>query len=117
VAELALELGLDGIIATNTTIRRDGLQSSADEVARCGAGGLSGPPVHARSLQVLRRLKDRVGDRLTLISVGGIETPAQARERIEAGATLLQVYTALVYEGPMLPKRLAEGCASVSRAG
>ncbi len=111
VAEMALGLGLDGIIATNTTIRRDGLQSSDAEVERCGAGGLSGPPVHQRALQVLKRLKARVGDRLTLISVGGIETPEQARERIEAGATLVQIYTALIYEGPFLPKRLAKGLA------
>jgi dihydroorotate dehydrogenase len=111
VAEMALGLGLDGIIATNTTTRRDGLRSSAEEVERCGAGGLSGPPVHQRSLEVLRRLKANVGDRLTLISVGGIETPEQARERIEAGATLVQIYTALIYEGPFLPKRLAKGVA------
>jgi dihydroorotate dehydrogenase len=65
--------------------------------------------VHERSLEVLRRLKARVGERLTLISVGGIETPEQARERIEAGAALIQIYTALIYEGPFLPKRLAEG--------
>lgn len=107
VADLALDLALDGIIATNTTIRRDGLRSSAEEIERCGAGGLSGPPLHARALYVLRRLKARVGDGLTLVSVGGIETTEQARERIEAGATLLQVYTALVYEGPFLAKRLA----------
>lgn len=109
VADMALDLGLDGIIATNTTIRRDGLQSSPAEVEQCGAGGLSGPPVHERSLEVLRRLKAKVGDRLTLISVGGIESPDQVRERIEAGATLVQIYTALVYEGPFLPKRLARG--------
>ena len=109
VADMALDLDLDGIIATNTTIRRDGLESSPDEVEHCGAGGLSGPPVHERSLEVLRRLKARVGERLTLISVGGIETPEQARERIEAGAALIQIYTALIYEGPFLPKRLAEG--------
>ena len=112
VADMALELGLDGIIATNTTISRDGLQSSAAEVEACGAGGLSGPPVHARSLEVLKRLKAKVGDQLTLISVGGIETPEQARERIEAGATLVQIYTAFIYEGPFLPKRLAEGLAT-----
>ena len=76
-------------------------------MARCGAGGLSGPPLHDRALQVLRRLKARVGDRLTLVSVGGIETPEQACERIAAGATLVQVYTAFVYEGPLLPRQLA----------
>jgi len=111
LADLALDLGLDGIIATNTTIRRDGLQSDAAEIERCGAGGLSGPAVHARSLEVLKRLRSRVGDRLVLISVGGIETPEQARERIQAGATLVQIYTALIYEGPCLPYRLAKGIA------
>ena len=109
VADMALGLGLDGIIATNTTIRRDGLRSSEADIEVCGAGGLSGPPLHERSLEVLRRLKAKVGDRLTLISVGGIETPEQARERIEAGATLVQIYTAYIYEGPWLPKRLAAG--------
>ena len=111
VADLALELGLDGIIATNTTIGREDLRSSPAAVAACGAGGLSGPPVHARALEVLRRLKARVGDRLTLISVGGIETAEQVRERLAAGATLVQIYTAFVYEGPFIAKRLAKGAA------
>lgn len=109
VADLALELGLDGVIATNTTIRRDGLESDTAQVERSGAGGLSGPPVERRSLEVLKRLRDRAGDRLVLISVGGIETANQAWARIQAGATLVQVYTAFVYEGPFLPKRLAMG--------
>ena len=114
VADLARELGLDGIIATNTTIARDGLASSADDVERCGAGGLSGPPLQERSMDVLQRLRAKVGDEMVLISVGGIETPEQARERLEAGATLVQVYTAFVYEGPWLPSRLAKGVASSS---
>lgn len=109
VADVALDLDLDGIIATNTTIGRGGLLSSADEVERCGAGGLSGPPVRERSLEVLTRLRGKVGDRLVLISVGGVETAEQARERIEAGATLVQIYTAFIYEGPWLPSRLAKG--------
>ena len=111
VADLALELALDGIIATNTTISRDGLASSANDVERCGAGGLSGPPLQERSMEVLQRLRAKVGAELVLISVGGIETPEQARERLEAGATLVQVYTSFVYEGPWLPSRLAKGVA------
>ena len=112
VADLALELGLDGLIATNTTVGRDGLVSNASEVERCGAGGLSGPPIRERSLDVLVRLRARVGDRLVLISVGGIETVEHAWERIQAGATLVQIYTAFIYEGPLLPSRLAKGLAA-----
>jgi dihydroorotate dehydrogenase len=115
IADLALELELDGIIATNTTIARDGLRSDAADVERCGPGGLSGPPIHDRALDVLTRLKSRVGDRLTLISVGGIETTEQALERLEAGATLVQVYTSFIYEGPLLPSRLARGVGQRQR--
>ncbi len=118
VTDLAIELGVDGVIATNTTIGRDDLDSSPTQVARCGAGGLSGPPIERRSLEVLKRLRQRAGDRLVLISVGGIENAEQAWARIQAGATLVQVYTAFVYEGPFLPKRLATGVAKhVSEAG
>jgi len=111
VADLALELGLDGIIATNTTVSRDGLASPAAEVAAAGAGGLSGPPLRARSLAVLRRLHARTGDRLVLIAAGGIETPDDAWERLRAGATLVQAYTAFVYGGPLWPRRMHAGLA------
>jgi dihydroorotate dehydrogenase len=106
IADLALDLGLDGIIATNTTISRDGLISPAKEVAAAGAGGLSGPPLRERSLAVLRRLRERAGDRLVLIAAGGIETPDDAWERLRAGATLLQAYTGFVYGGPLWPRRI-----------
>ncbi|WP_121258797.1 quinone-dependent dihydroorotate dehydrogenase [Nocardioides ferulae] len=109
VADLATALGLDGIIATNTTISRDGLRTPPDRVAAVGAGGLSGPPVAARSLAVLRLLRGRVGPGLTLVSVGGLTTVDDARERLAAGATLLQAYTAFVYEGPGWPRRLVAG--------
>ncbi|MBF6210140.1 quinone-dependent dihydroorotate dehydrogenase [Nocardia puris] len=115
VADLAVELGLAGIVATNTTIRRDGLRTDAAEVAAMGAGGLSGPPVAARSLEVLRRLYRRVGDRLVLISVGGIETPEQAFERILAGATLLQGYTGFIYGGPFWTGKIHRGLARLLR--
>lgn len=98
VTDLAVELRVTGLIATNTTISRAGLVSP--DVAALGAGGVSGAPVAARALEVLRRIHDRAGDRLVLIGVGGIETAQQAWERIGAGANLLQGYTGLIYGGP-----------------
>ncbi|MEV8190586.1 quinone-dependent dihydroorotate dehydrogenase [Rhodococcus pyridinivorans] len=116
VADLALELGLAGIVATNTTIRRDGLNTPQSRIEEIGAGGLSGAPVAERSLEVLRRLRTRVGDRLTLISVGGIETTEQAFERILAGASLVQVYTGFIYGGPFWARRINRGIARKLRA-
>jgi dihydroorotate dehydrogenase len=111
VADLALELGLDGIVATNTTTARDGLRSPAGRVGAAGAGGLSGPPLRERSVQVLRLLRGRVGDRLALVSVGGVETAADVAERLRAGATLVQAYTAFVYNGPLWPRRVNQDLA------
>jgi dihydroorotate dehydrogenase len=116
VADLAVELGLDGIIATNTTVSRDGLASSAAEVAAAGAGGLSGPPLRAPALAVLRRLRERAGDRLVLIAAGGIETPDDAWERLTAGATLVQAYTGYIYGGPLWPRRMHAALARRARA-
>jgi dihydroorotate dehydrogenase len=110
IADLALELSLDGIIATNTTISRDGLKDSA-AVADAGPGGMSGAPLKQRALEVLTRLSARTGKRLVLIAAGGIETPADAEARLAAGATLLQAYTAFIYEGPFWPWRLQHGLA------
>ncbi|PZS34907.1 MAG: dihydroorotate dehydrogenase (quinone) [Pseudonocardiales bacterium] len=118
VADLALELKLDGIIATNTTISRGGLVTDPGRVAAVGAGGVSGAPLKERSLAVLRRLRRRVGDRLVLVSVGGIETSDDAWARIQAGATLVQAYTGFVYGGPLWPHRIHRGLArSVREAG
>ena len=116
VADLAVELGLDGIIATNTTISRDGLASPAAEVAAAGAGGLSGPPLRDRALAVLRRLRARAGDQLVLIAAGGIETPEDAWARLQAGATLVQAYTGFIYGGPLWPRRVHAGLARRVRA-
>ena len=115
VADLAVELGLDGIIATNTTLSRDGLASSPAEVTATGAGGLSGPPLRAPALAVLRRLRERAGDRLVLIAAGGIETPDDAWERLAAGATLVQAYTGFIYGGPLWPRRMHAGLARRAR--
>jgi dihydroorotate dehydrogenase len=106
VADLALAVGLDGIVATNTTIARDGLASPAAVVEAAGGGGLSGAPLRERADDVVRLLRERVGADLTLIGVGGISTPADAMARLEAGADLLQGYTAFVYEGPLWPRKV-----------
>ena len=116
IADLAVELGLDGIIATNTTIARAGLASDPAEIAAAGAGGLSGAPLRPRALEVLRRLHTRAGDRLVLIAAGGIETADDAWERIAAGATLVQAYTGFIYGGPRWPRRLQDGLARRARA-
>lgn len=115
VAALALDLKLDGIICTNTTISREGLNSPEAMVAEKGAGGLSGAPLKARSLAVLRQLKAAVGERLTLISVGGVETGADVQERLHAGATLVQGYTAFLYEGPFWAARINKELAALRK--
>ncbi len=106
IVELALELALDGLILCNTTVSRNGLVSSPARVAACGDGGLSGRPLKERSLAMLRRVRARVGTRLTLISVGGVETAEDVWERLAAGASLVQLYTGFVYGGPFMLRRL-----------
>lgn len=115
VADLAVALGLDGIVATNTTVSRSGLVSSAEEIDRAGSGGLSGEPLRRRALEVIRLLRGRVGDELTLVGVGGIAGVEDAMERLTAGADLLQAYTAFVYEGPFWPRRLNAALAKEQR--
>jgi len=115
VARLALDLKLDGIIATNTTIARSGLSSPAEEVAKCGAGGLSGAPLKERSLEVLKRLRSATGGALTLVSVGGVESARDVQARLDAGATLVQGYTAFLYEGPFWAARINKQLAKNRR--
>jgi dihydroorotate dehydrogenase len=111
IGDMALEIGLAGIIATNTTTSRDELRTDARSLEAIGAGGLSGAPLKAKSLTVLERLRARVQDRVVLVAAGGIETEDDVWDRIRAGATLVQVYTSFVYEGPGLPRKLAKGLA------
>ena len=109
VADLAVAIGLDGLIATNTTITREGLRTDAATVEAIGAGGLSGAPLRERATAVLRMVRERVGPDLTLVGVGGISTAADARERLDAGADLVQGYTAFVYEGALWPRTVVAG--------
>jgi dihydroorotate dehydrogenase len=114
LADLALDLRLDGIVAVNTTTSRPGLHSPAD--ASNKPGGLSGAPLKARALHILRRLSSRTRGELVLVSVGGIETVDDAWARILAGASLVQAYTAFVYGGPLWPSRINRGLAARVRA-
>lgn len=113
IADLALAVRLDGIIAVNTTDDRSGLKSPG---AAALSGGISGAPLKARALEVLERLYARVGERCVLVSVGGIETAEDAWQRILAGATLVQSYTGFVYGGPLWPWRINRGLAQRLRA-
>ena len=117
VADLAVRIGLDGIIATNTTIGREGLRTSAAEVEACGAGGLSGPVLLPRALAVMRALRARVGPEMTLVGVGGITTAEDARAFLDAGASLLQGYTGFIYEGPFWAARIHRGLARTAKKG
>jgi dihydroorotate dehydrogenase len=116
IADLALDLELDGIVATNTTIARPQSGVPLEALEAIGAGGLSGAPLASRALEVLERLHARLAGRLVLVSVGGVQDAADAWERIRAGATLVQVYTGFVYGGPLSPARIARGVAARARA-
>lgn len=105
IAEVAVASGIAGIIATNTTLSRDGLSSPH----RDETGGLSGAPLFEKSTRTLARLSHLTNGKLPLIGVGGISTPEQAWEKIRAGATAVQLYTAMVYEGLSLIPRIAQG--------
>jgi dihydroorotate dehydrogenase len=107
VLAVAEEVGLDGVIATNTTIGRAGLATPADAVAAIGAGGLSGPPLRQRALDVVRRVRARLGRKMTVIGVGGVEEAEHALALVRAGADLVQMYTGFVYGGPLTPARMA----------
>ncbi len=106
ILEIIDNTGVDGIIATNTTIGREGLQEDFSQVAEIGAGGLSGQPLEQRSTEVIRYLSKQTNGELFIIGVGGIHSPQSAIEKLQAGAALVQIYTGLIYEGPSLIKRI-----------
>lgn len=112
VIALALEIRLDGLVATNTTIGREGLLTRADRIEAIGAGGLSGAPLRERATEVVRYLGARMGGRIPIIASGGIFTAKDAREKLEAGASLAQVWTGFIYEGPFIVGRICRTLSS-----
>ncbi len=115
IVSVVKESGIAGVIATNTTVSRDGLVTDGATVKSMGAGGLSGAPVRARSTEVIRYLRERLPKPFVIIGVGGIDSWEAAREKLEAGADLVQVYTGLVYEGPSLVNRINQSFAAWRR--
>lgn len=109
------ELGLAGVIATNTTVRREGLRSSDREVDAVGAGGLSGPPLFARALEVVGIARRALGPKATVIGVGGVTTGADVLAMMDAGASLVQLYTAFVYRGPAAAGAIAKEWLAAKR--
>lgn len=104
--EIVERLKLDGLVATNTTIKRDGLRTSEREIEAIGKGGMSGAPITRRSLEVVRYVHDKTRGKLPIIAVGGIMGVQDALNMFDAGATLIQLYTGFIYEGPGLAKRI-----------
>ncbi|MBN1145062.1 MAG: quinone-dependent dihydroorotate dehydrogenase [Bacteroidales bacterium] len=109
--ELYRKTGLDGIVATNTTTSRTGLITSKDRISEIGSGGLSGNPLKERALEMVRYICKQSGNSIPVIASGGILTPADALDMIRAGASLVQVYTGFIYEGPFVVRRIDKAIA------
>lgn len=106
IIEIVFETKIDGIVATNTTISRDNLSITQSEIDNMGAGGLSGSPLKDRSTEVIRYLNEKSENKIPIIGVGGIMTSQDALDKLNAGASLIQVYTGFIYEGPSIVKKI-----------
>jgi len=118
IIDVVQELKIDGVVATNTTIGRGNLQSSMRDISACGEGGLSGKPLASRSTEMIADLFRLTRGKLPIIGVGGIFTAADAWEKIAAGASLIQLYTGFIYQGPCVAKAINDGLAMlIDQAG
>ena len=106
IIELVAETKIQGVIASNTSVNREGLKASEEKLDKIGYGGLSGKPIKDRSTQVIKYLADNSNKSFPIIGVGGIHSPEDALEKINAGADLVQIYTGFIYEGPTLIKKI-----------
>jgi dihydroorotate dehydrogenase len=107
------QVGIQGVVATNTTVSRDGLRTRADRIGSIGAGGLSGPPLRTRVVSIVGRVRARLGATVVVIGVGGVETAGQALALVAAGANLVQLYTGFVYGGPWVASRITRDLAAI----
>jgi dihydroorotate dehydrogenase len=111
IIELAQEVKLSGLVATNTTVSREGLRTEKEKVAKIGMGGLSGKPLKQKSTQIIQYVSKQTNGLLPVIGSGGIFTAEDAKEKLAAGASLIQVWTGFIYEGPAIVKRICEDLA------
>jgi dihydroorotate dehydrogenase len=109
IIDIVQQTGIEGIVATNTTIDRSGLKTSTSEIDKIGAGGLSGKPLRSRATEVISYIHQKTNGTIPIIAVGGIFTAEDAIEKLNAGASLVQVYTGFVYEGPGIAKNICKG--------
>jgi len=111
IVDIVLDEGVDGVVATNTTISREGLATDSETVEAMGPGGVSGAPIRDRATEVIRHLAAKSQGQFPIIGVGGIDSVEAAQEKLDAGASLVQVYSGMIYQGPSLPSRLVQGLA------
>ena len=117
IIEIVRQTKIDGIVATNTTISRDHLKTPNSELQTIGKGGLSGKPLQQRSTEVVKYIFEKSGGSIPIIASGGVHTAEDAIEKIKAGASLVQIYTGLIYEGPGLVKKICKGLLNNSQSG
>lgn len=115
IARLAVDVGLAGLVATNTTISREGLVTAPAAVEAAGAGGLSGAPLRVRALEVLKVVRAAVPAEFCVIAAGGVDTAADVQERLDAGANLVQGYSAFIYRGPLWARQINRGLLAIRR--
>ena len=108
VIDLAIEIKLDGLVASNTTINRNGLTTPNSRLTTFGAGGLSGKPLQKRSTEVVKYISEKTKGQIPIIASGGIFTGEDGQEKLNAGASLLQVWTGFIYEGPEIVKKICK---------
>ena len=106
IVEIVRETRLDGVVATNTTINRDNLKTETSKIDEIGNGGLSGKPLKDRSTEVIKYLSEKSNKSFSIIGVGGISSANDAKEKLDAGADLVQIYTGFIYEGPSIVKKI-----------
>ncbi len=117
IIDVLVDTPLDGIVATNTTTSREGLNTPAEQIEKIGAGGLSGRPLKKRALEIVRYVHEKTEGRYPIIGVGGIMNEQDALDMLHAGADLIQIYTGMIYEGPSLVRRICKAIIAESRSG